>query len=70
MSKLWMAFLPAIFSFGPIFMILSDEVKSFGAAFLVGMGLLSMFVRMRKQDQLIKEMQSQIGSSNEETVGS
>lgn len=41
MSKLWMAFLPAIFSFGPMFMTNmgshgtspSDFVMSFGAAF-------------------------------------
>ena len=48
----------------------SDGFVSFGAAFLVGMGLLSMFKRMNKQDQLIKELQSQIGGSNEQTAGS
>ena len=45
------------------------EVVSVVAAFLVGMGLLGMLKRMNKQDEIIKEMQSQIGSSNEQTAG-
>ena len=78
MSKLWMTLLPAIFSFGPMFMTNMgghgssgfDFVVSLGAALMVGFGLISMFKRMNKQDELIKEMQSQIGGSNEQTASS
>ncbi len=43
----------------------SSFVRSLIGSLMIGFGLIVMFRHMMKQDQVIKEMQSQIGNSTE-----
>lgn len=73
MSKFLIGVLTLGFSFGPLFMTDMGSHGSDDSAFvgsligslMVAIGLIVMFRHMLKQDQLIKEMQSQIGNTNE-----
>ena len=80
MSKFLKGVLILGFSFGPLFMTDMGSHGSDDSAFafvgsligslMVAIGLIVMFLHMLKQDQLIKEMQSQIGNTNEQTANS
>ncbi len=76
MSKLLIGVLAISFGFGPIFMtnmgsLTSDSgIPSMISSFIVGIGLVIMLGHMVKQDQLIKEMQSQNRLTNEQTISS
>jgi|AP95_1055475.scaffolds.fasta_scaffold110564_1 predicted permease len=75
MSKLLINVLAPCLSFGPLFMTSMgshgsgaySSVGSLIGSVVVGFGLMVMFRHMMKQDQLIKELQSQIGNVNAQT---
>jgi len=76
MSKFLISVLAICFSFGPLFMTNMGAHGSDASSFtisligslMIGFGLIVIFNHMMKQDQLIKEMQSQ--NTNEQTASS
>ena len=78
MSKFMIGVLALCFSFGLLFMTAmgshgseaSSFVGSLIGSLMIAFGLMVMFRHMMKHDQLIKEMQSQIGNTNEQTASS
>ncbi len=75
MSKFLLVALAPCLSFGPLFMTNMGGTASGSGipismigSFMVIFGLVTLFRHMMKQDQLIKEMKSQIGNTNEQTA--